>query len=713
MTGQARTAAEIGGILRDLEPEEPPIRKPYPIPTWAFLAGLIALSTVIRFLYAIRDPAAWIFPDETVYAELGKSLAYAGEFAIRDNPGTGGLGVVYPLLIAPAFALFDTVEGAHDAVKAINSVLMSLAAIPIYLIARRLVSRALALTATALSLAIPSLAYTGTVMTENAFYPVTAAWALLLLRALERPTLGRQALVVLGIGVAYLTRAQAASFVPILVTSILLLSVLEDRWRFWRGLWNYRATWALLMLGVLAVFVRQALRGESLTDILGAYTALTDFTYEIGDVAHWALYHLSELVILLGVFPFAAFLILAAIDLRPAAQREHRIFAAASVSFVGWFLVVVSAFANTPVALRIEERYFFHVAPFFFIALVAWVGRQAPRPWWALWPAVLFTAALPAALPINNFLNETAVHDTMGLLPIWRWRDRLFSVESIDEVVVGAAILGALIVVLIPRRYVILLPIALFLYFGAATRPVEAIIYRASYGAWEAGVRPVSNWVDRAVGEDANVAQVWTGGGNEFAFWESEFYNRSVGPVYALSRPYDSFGQRNATILPSGRVEYMGDPLELEYALTDAWTELRGEIVALNELTAMVTYRIDGQLFVVENLQGLYPDRWTGSSAVYRRYSCAGGSVRFTVDTNPVLHRRPFTVRVLQHGAETQRLRLPARPPIKVLSIPLRPANGVCDVLLEIPTRSATAATPGDLRLLGLRFRRVRYLPPS
>jgi 4-amino-4-deoxy-L-arabinose transferase-like glycosyltransferase len=326
--------------MREVPPDEPSRRKPLPVPTWALLAALIGLSVVIRFLYAIRDPAAWIFPDETVYAELAKALAYTGEFAIRENAGTNGLGVVYPILIAPAFALFDTVAAAHDAVKAINAVLMSLTAIPVYLLARRLVTRGLALTAAALSLAIPSLAYTGTVMTENAFYPVTATWALLLVRALERPTLGRQALLVVGIGVAYLTRAQAATFVPVLVTAILLVALLDHGRRFWRGLWAFRATWLLLALGGVAVAVRQFARGDRLSDVLGAYIALKDYSYDVADVSHWLLYHLAELVIFLGVFPFAAFLIVAAVGLRPSAPREQRVFAAAAVSLVAWFGVI-------------------------------------------------------------------------------------------------------------------------------------------------------------------------------------------------------------------------------------------------------------------------------------------------------------------------------------------------------------------------------------
>ena len=49
---------------------------------------------------------------------------------------------------------------------------MSLAAVPIYFLARRVLPQRLSLVAAVLSLAIPSMVYTGTLMTENAFYPV-------------------------------------------------------------------------------------------------------------------------------------------------------------------------------------------------------------------------------------------------------------------------------------------------------------------------------------------------------------------------------------------------------------------------------------------------------------------------------------------------------------------------------------------------------------
>ena len=181
----------------------------------------------VRFYWAVRDPAPWIFSDELHYWEPAKAFAYTGAFAIREVPGTGGFGFLYPLLISPAFLLFERLPDAYDAVKAINSLLMSLTVFPVFLLARRVAGRGLALAAAALSVAVPALTYTGNLMVENAFYPLTAFWLLAVVRAFERPTALRQALVVVLIAVAAVTKVQAVTLVPALVTAIVIVVLLD------------------------------------------------------------------------------------------------------------------------------------------------------------------------------------------------------------------------------------------------------------------------------------------------------------------------------------------------------------------------------------------------------------------------------------------------------------------------------------------------------
>ena len=77
--------------------------------------------------------------DELIYSELAKSLAGGGRFLLRGEH-TAAYGFVYPALISPAWALFDAIPQAYAAAKAINSFVVSLSAIPAYLLARRVLS---------------------------------------------------------------------------------------------------------------------------------------------------------------------------------------------------------------------------------------------------------------------------------------------------------------------------------------------------------------------------------------------------------------------------------------------------------------------------------------------------------------------------------------------------------------------------------------------
>ncbi|MDQ3778723.1 MAG: glycosyltransferase family 39 protein, partial [Actinomycetota bacterium] len=302
-----------------------------PVPTWALVGGVFALSFVLRLVFALRDPAPWIFNDEIQYSELAKSLGHTGQLAIREVEGTGGFGLFYPALLAPAFALFDAVPDAYDAAKAINSVLMSATVVPVYLLARRVAGRGWSLAAAGFSVLVPALMLTGTFMSENAFYPLVALWLLAVTRALERPTVVRQVAVFAVLGLAFLTRPQAVVLAPVLVATILLV-VLLDAWpprdrlsRAWRGLRAYWPTWSILVVGAVAAFVRQAQRDRPLNELLGSYGGVTSLGYERDEFGSWALYHLAEADIFLGVFPLAAFFAVTLAGLRAAESRSVRI----------------------------------------------------------------------------------------------------------------------------------------------------------------------------------------------------------------------------------------------------------------------------------------------------------------------------------------------------------------------------------------------------
>lgn len=361
------------------------------VPAWVWLTVLMGGSWAIRAVLAVRDPSPWIFQDELLYSELAKSFAATGHFAVHEVPvpGAGGFGVVYPVLIAPAWKLFQNVPTAYEAAKIINSLVMSLGAIPVYLLARRMVSKAWALAAAVLALTLPGMVYTSVIMTENAFYPVFLFWVLAVVQALERPTVLRQLAAVALTFVAYLTRSQGAVLVPALVTAIVLLVVLDalsDERGFWRAALArtraFWATWLTLVIGAGGFLLLEVgIRGKTFsTAVLGGYTILTTSSYSANDVARWFLYHSAELDLAVGVLPFAAFflLVIAAFRRMPP-SREARVFAVVALSASVWLLAEVAAFASSPFGLQILERNDFYLEPLFLIALVVWAAGVLPR----------------------------------------------------------------------------------------------------------------------------------------------------------------------------------------------------------------------------------------------------------------------------------------------------------------------------------------------
>ena len=78
------------------------------VPVWAWLAGIVVASTLIRYALGRRIVAPWIMIDELIYSELAKSFAASGHFLIRGE-ASNVYGFVYPVLISPAWAIFGKV----------------------------------------------------------------------------------------------------------------------------------------------------------------------------------------------------------------------------------------------------------------------------------------------------------------------------------------------------------------------------------------------------------------------------------------------------------------------------------------------------------------------------------------------------------------------------------------------------------------------------
>ncbi len=321
-------SASVGGARGTAHPGRASVlERVDALPVWLLVGGLVALSAVVRFILTRGYPSPWTWTDELLYAELAKSFGMTGHFAIRHIPGREGFGFVYPVLLSPAYALTSNVPAAYAVMKAINCVVMSLAAVPTYLIARRFVGRWLALTAALLVVAHPALTYTAGIMTENAFLPIFAFWCWAMLRMLEAPTVMRQLGAIALLLLAYFTRPQALMLLPALISALVLVTILDaivDRDRsFGRALVRaarpYLVTWLIFAAGacgflVLELVVRGKTWGEAL---FGPYSSLSAEHYSVTRVSHWLVYHIGELAFSLAVIPFAALLLVIFAGLDP------------------------------------------------------------------------------------------------------------------------------------------------------------------------------------------------------------------------------------------------------------------------------------------------------------------------------------------------------------------------------------------------------------
>ncbi len=684
------------------------------VPAWAWLTGIVVVSSAIRIELGRRMIAPWIMSDELIYSELAKSFAAHGHFLVRGVP-SHGYGFVYPIVIAPAWRLFSSVPEAYAAAKAINGVVMSLAAVPAYFLARRLLAPGLALVVAALTVSIPSMLYTGTLMTENVFYPIFLVVVLALVAMLERPTVRRQLTLLALCGFAYLTRAQAVALVPAAALAPVLLAAFERRLRTLRAYWPF---YGLLLGGTVLALLGTVARGESVTTLLGAYKAATAGSYTLSGVLHYLFWHVSELDLSLGIIPFAALLAVwfAPRDLSPAA----RAFAAASLPVVVLLVIEVATFASVN-SDRIEERNMFYVAP---LALIALVGLGADgvvsRRTHVLVPAAAIAALLPFFLPFARFIGPPVVSDTFALLPWWWIQDQGIHLNNLRWAAVGASVPAAALFVYLPRQYSLALAALVGVFFVASSAVVEngrhGIVVDSVGSSW-AGIEVAHpDWIDRAVGHNAQVDYLWSGTARVYTIWENEFFSRSFRRVLSLNGPgADSLAERPVRRSSNGDVVAGNQVLKAQYVLTDGSTDVEGTKIAGDPRLGLGLYRVGGPIVILTNVRGLYrQDTWSGRRVTYDRVDCTGGRVTVTLGSDPAIYRTDQTVVAREGGVVVGTASIEPTASAVQLTVPLRPVRGRCTVSYETGrTVVPSSVVRGSLdnRPLGAHFYSFVYTP--
>jgi hypothetical protein len=557
------------------------------------------------------------------------------------------------------------------------------------------------------------------VMTENLFYPLFLFVVLVLVLVLESPTAPRVGVLFALLGLSFATRVQAVALLPAVILAPFLLAAFERRSigsTFARFRWLYGIA---VGLGIVAL-VLQLVAGRSAQELLGAYSPVDEAEYDVGKALRYLWWHVAELSLYVLVIPLASTLVL--LGRARSLDRRLQALLAATVTTTVCLIPVVAVFASR-FSDRIEERNLFYVAPLFCIALLAWVERGAPRPRALAAVAAVVSALLVVAIPFDRFLTTSAITDTLMLLPLWSLQDRIGEDWIVPAALALAAGLAAAFL-FVPRRFAIALPLLVLGLWVLSIRPIWWGTHgfeRFSRGALYQGIRTAErDWVDRFLPGDARVAFLWTGRTDRLTVNETEFFNRSVGPVYYVTDPTPGGLPETRVRIHgrTGRVTFPdGSPVRDGFLLADSSFEPDGTALASDEGWGMTLWRVNPPLVSAVAIDGVYPsDTWSGRNVTYLRRRCVPGRLAVLLSSDPGLFFGPQTIVARSNGREVGRVRM--QPENRaVLSVPVAPlaGTGVCRVAYTVtPTAVPAEVTAGDNpdpRELGVHFNRFVYRP--
>lgn len=561
------------------------------------LAGFLFYAGVAQLIETPR-----VHPDESIYGEGAWSLAEGDGIALRgaDYP----YGPLYPALLAPVLAAADDRETGYALLKAMNALLFALVAVPVYLLARRLLSFRWSLAVAAGSLLIPSSMFVGLVMTEAVAY-LAAAWVLLaIMLALERPTAPRQLAVLVGAVAAYTARPQLGALYGTFLLGLVLVWLIEPsrRPRTRSAALSYWPT-ALSLALAAAIFAAPLVGGAS---PLGAYEVLWR-SYDPLVVAKWFLYHLADLELYLAVLPFAVSpIVLAGLVRRGrAGSTESTAFAALVLAANAVGLAVVAVFASTEHGFdRLHDRNIFYLVPLWLAVFALWLAWGLPRPRLETAAGAALALGLAAFLPFRYISAEVGV----DVVPSALWA-RISENAAEVELLSGRRVLALLVVALVlaaaflPRRLWPALPAA-----------VAALLIATAILAWERQIDAPENavfegaasnrsWIDEQLPADARVTKLYldspscpSSGVTRHGLYLSEFFNGRVkrGAYIGDSVP-DGLPVEHVNVAKDGTfVVSDGRPLIADYVYTQPGIELRGRKLGAGTTADLVLWQISG-----------------------------------------------------------------------------------------------------------------------
>jgi hypothetical protein len=496
-----------------------------------------------------------LFPDEYIYAAIGRSIAESGQPSIRGGPAHFP-ALLQPIVTAPAWLISD-VNTAFRVVQAISALTMSLAAVPAYLIARRLgLSTRVALVLAAFAVLVPDLLYASFISSEALAYPLLLLAVYAAMRALAEPSRRMQVLFVVAAALATFARVQFAALPFVFVLATVLMGARERRLRL-----AFREQ--ALPLTLIAIAVAGVLASGPMRTA-GIYRWLFGFHAGPLGIVHWAALDAMTVAYAAGWIIVPGALLGLWLALRRPHSREELAFGVVTLLVAGALLGEAGLLqASLTVGQEIQERYVFYAVPLLGICFALYASRG--------WPLRLPHLALAAALivvsvrlPLGGYAVLSTLNGSPILFGVYWLTGKLGKPGDASAVVAAAVGLLGVAAVLASRRPRLGTPIVLglaLLASGAASAGAVIFDVQNTAKVKKAFLARDPSWVDRAdVGKVMMLQSFSSGRGNSL---QELFWNRSITGVALLpgASSFDSFHTERVHVNDDGSLTADGRPL--------------------------------------------------------------------------------------------------------------------------------------------------------
>jgi hypothetical protein len=505
------------------------------------VAGIILAAAIAASVFALTLVQYVVMPDELTYEKQSLEFAH-GNILLPGDFWFSSWALLRPMLTSPFFRWLS-LPHAFDAAHVTGALIMASAAWPAYLLARRATAwRPAALMVAAMSVAIPWLGMSATLMLEPVAYPAFLWAVLAMTNAVARPSWRADILFVLGIAVAFSARTQLGVLAIAFVIAVAVDAICrrdQDANAVQRLVGAARQHWLLIAAAVLGAVLLLATGSEA--RLLGTYSTPAHGSALPAGTGHAMHELLAYVVVGIGALPLAGAAAWLATTLGRRAPRDAHALAAVTLAVVLLMTLMAGSF-TVRFTEGINDRYLFYIAPLLFTGFVAGVVER-PRGWA---PALAIAGVLTAVLIWTAKLAQAGPSLVSPSMSFHKWlADRAAEIGG-SVTAPKLAALGALLLVVIgvvaalrsERREVGLAVASLVLLFCVAETAYTFNQVAATQSGDNSAFIKARSWIDRAVPYGARAAALLAPFGDPSTtaaiWWDTSFWNNGVRATYKL-----------------------------------------------------------------------------------------------------------------------------------------------------------------------------------